>query len=165
MTTCDDILEALFLSHDLDPAAAAHVQAHLQECPACGAQAAGIEKVSAVLRASTTLEPPPALGRRTLAAAAPLLAERAAALARGYRRRLTQAVAAALLPLPAVLALDAYAVRALHGFLSVVLPSPVSAYLAFNFAALVVLTIALTYAAVPVLADRQLRLTRREGYA
>jgi len=161
MSACDDILEALFLARDLDPASTAHVQ----ECARCHEEAVALGKVTAALRAGATPEPPVALRRSTLAAAAPLLAERAAALARGYRRRLVQAVAAALLPLPAVLVLDAYAVRALHWLLSTLLPAPVSTYLSFNFAALVLLTIALTYAAVPVLADRQLRLTRHEGYA
>ncbi len=160
MITCGNVLEALFLARDLDPAATAH----LQECARCREQATALAAVGARLRAATAPAPPPGLRRRTLAAAAPLLAERAAALAHGYRRRLTRAVAAALVPLPIVLALDAYAIRTLHAFLSALLPAPVSAYLAFNFAALVVLTIALTYAAVPVLADRQIRLARRGGY-
>ena len=161
MSACDDILEAVFLARELDPAATAHVA----ECPRCREEAAALGRVATVLRASIAPEPPPALGRRSLAAAAPLLAERAMTHAGGYRRRLMQAVAAALLPLPAVLLLDAWVVRALHGLLSAVLPGPVSTYLCFNFAALVVLTIACTYGAVPLLADRQLRLARREGYA
>jgi hypothetical protein len=161
MSGCDDVLETLFLARDLDPAARAHVA----ECARCRAEVAALGKVATTLRAAITPEPPPGLRRCTLSAAAPLLAERAAALAHGYRRRLAQAVVAALLPLPAVLVLDAWAVRALHGLLSALLPGPVSAYLAFNFAALVALAIAMTYAAVPVLADRQIRLARRDGYA
>jgi hypothetical protein len=161
VTGCYDVLEMLLLARDLDPAATAH----LQECARCHEQATALGRIGPALRAGTVPAPPPGLRRRTLTVAAPLLAHHAARFAHGDRRRLMRAVAAALLPLPAVLAVDAYAIRALHAFLSALLPAPVSAYLAFNFAALVVLTIALTYAAVPVLADRQIRLARRGGYA
>jgi len=158
MIACDDVLEAVFLGAELDPAATAHVR----ECPRCGQEEPALRAIAATLGADVAPAPLAALGQRTLAAAAPLLAGHAAAAERSYRRHLGRAVAAALLPLPLVLVLDAYVVRGLHAALSVLLPAIVSTYLAFNFAALVMLATALTYAAVPVLADRQLRL-RRHG--
>jgi hypothetical protein len=159
MSPCDDILEAVLLGGELDPAAAAHVR----ECARCGQEAPALQAIAAALRGDVVPDPAAGLRQRTLATASPLLAGRTAASERSYRRHLGRAVAAALLPLPLVLVLDAYVVRGFHAVLSVLLPATVSTYLAFNFAALVMLATALTYAAVPVLADRQLRLARRLG--
>ena len=100
--------------------------------------------------------PPPPADRvaRTVAAAAPLLAARAR-LAR--RRAWVRPLAIGLLPLPAIVVLNWVVVRALHALVSLVLPEPIGTYLAAQYALLVLCLLAATYAAVPILADRQAR--------
>jgi hypothetical protein len=46
--------------------------------------------------------------------------------------------------------------------LSAVLPGALSLYLVFNYAATLALLLALTYSAIPILAERQARLRREE---
>jgi len=105
--------------------------------------------------------PPPAadLMPRMLAAAAPLLA---AHVRRTSLRALLRPLVVALLPLPAILAFDATVVAALYGLLSLVLPAAVTTYLVVQYSLFVLLLLALAYAAVPVLVDRQARATLEE---
>ena len=102
-----------------------------------------------------TLDVPPAppdLVAKTLAAAAPLLA----AHARRTRARVwIRPLVVALLPLPAVIAIDVVIARTLYAVLSLVLPDIVTTYLVAQYVLLMMLLVGLTYAAVPVLADRQ----------
>jgi hypothetical protein len=69
------------------------------------------------------------------------------------------------LPLPAVLLLNVYLVRAAHAVLSTILPEAVSLYLVVNYTALLALLLTLAYGAIPLLSDRQLRLRREESHA
>lgn len=149
MTICDEVLAATLLREPLDPAAEAHVQA----CDRCAAEAPLVRAVAGGLDAFEPAPPSPGLGAGVLRAARPALrvARRARWVAIG------RALAVALVPLPLVVLLDATLVRALHGALAVVLPDGLSTYLAFNYAALLALLLALTYAAVPLLVERQAR--------
>ena len=149
MTDCDEVRTALFLGGTVD---AEHVSA----CRDCGAAQAAVR----VLALHSVPAPPSRA--RVLAAAAPLLARRARYVA---WRALGRAVAAALLPLPLILAVDVYLVRAAYGLLHAVLPRALSLYVVFNYAATVTLLLALTYAMIPIVAERQIRLRREERRA
>jgi hypothetical protein len=105
-------------------------------------------------------DPPPALTAGVLRVAAPLLAQHA----RPSWRALARALVVALVPLPAILALDVVMVRGAYDLLHLLLPAALSAYVAFNYAALLALLLGLTYAAVPVLAARQARLQLQEAH-
>jgi hypothetical protein len=89
-----------------------------------------------------------------LAAASPLLAVHAR---RTSPRAWLPPLAVALLPLPLVVVANVALARVLHAVLSLVLPDVVSTYLVAQHALFVLLLAAVTYAAVPVLADRQAR--------
>jgi hypothetical protein len=105
--------------------------------------------------------PPPDLAARTMAAAAPLLAMRAR---RAHARAWVRPLLVTLVPLPAILALDAAIVRALHSLLSVVLPEALSTYFSAQYALLALLLLAIGYAAVPVIAERQARAALEEAH-
>jgi hypothetical protein len=145
---CDDVLEAVLLGRTLTADAALHVA----ECPRCAAEAPALRAVAGAL--AVPPPPPSALVDRVAAAATPMLA-------RLRRRALARAIVVPLLPLPLIVFVDALAVRALGGLLGVVLPETLATYLVFHWTAVLILGLALATAAVPVLADRQLRV--REG--
>jgi hypothetical protein len=114
----------------------------------------GDERLDRVLRASVVPAPPPDAAARACAAAAPLLAVHAR---RASLRSVLAPVLAALVPLPVVLLVDVVVVQALYAVLAAWLPAAVSAFVVWNYALLLVLLLATTYAAVPLLVDRQLR--------
>jgi hypothetical protein len=151
MTGCDDIRAARLLGEPLDSAAAAHVRG----CPRCRADEAVVLPLARALAAEPAA-PAPGLTGRVLTAAAPLLAAQAR---RAARWRLARALAAALVPLPAIVLLDLSLVRAAYHALSAVLPHAVSLYVVGNYAAFLALLLALTYGAIPFLAARQGRVT------
>ena len=161
MATCDEIRETLFLGGSLDDAAAAH----LRECASCQEEARVIRALTLGLATGAVPDPPPGLTARLLEAARPLLAARGLAQRQQSRRQLARAVIVALLPLPAILVLNAYAVYAAYAVLSAILPATLSAYLVFNYTALLVLLMTLTYGAVPLFADRQARLGQEARFA
>jgi hypothetical protein len=105
--------------------------------------------------------PPPGLAGRVLRAAAPLLARNAR---RATWPAVARALAAALVPLPLIAFFDWQIVRTAHAVLSRVLPDALSFYLVFNYTATLVLLLALTYAAVPILVERQARLRHQESH-
>jgi hypothetical protein len=110
------------------------------------------------------LEVPPTspdLVSKTLAAAAPLLV----AHARRTRARVwLRPLVVALLPLPLVVAVDVLVARALYALLSLFLPDVVTTYLVAQYLLLMLLLVGLTYAAVPVLADRQAHALLEEAH-
>src|SRR5438128_52052 len=106
--------------------------------------------------------PPPGLATRVLGAAEPLLARNARRAAGSI---LARALAAALLPLPVILLLDFYLVRAAFALLTTILPTALGAYLVFNYTATFALLLALTYGAIPIFFERQVRLRREESNA
>jgi hypothetical protein len=155
MTGCDDILTALMLRAPLG----AEAEAHVAGCSRCAAERVSVLRIADALAAGAAPEPPPALSLRVLAAAEPLLA-RNARLATWPA--VARALGAALLVLPVLLFVDWQLVRTIHQVLSAVLPGALSLYLVFNYAATLALLLALTYSAIPILAERQARLRREE---
>jgi len=149
MTTCDDVLATLLLGQPLDAAAEAHVDA----CDRCSAEAPVVRTLAEGLAAFAPSPPAPGLSAAVLRVARPLLRE----ARRARWAAVARALAAALVPLPLIVLLDATIVRALRSALAVVLPSGLSTYLAFNYAALLALLLSITYAAVPLLVERQAR--------
>lgn len=106
--------------------------------------------------------PSPDLGVKVMAAAAPLLAAHARrATARAWVRPLL----VALVPLPLIVLVNVSVVRALYGLLSIILPDVVSAYLVAQYAFVVLALLGLTYASVPLLAERQARTALENVHA
>jgi hypothetical protein len=152
MMPCDDILSALVLGLPL-PAGA---EEHVEGCARCRVEAPLARQVAQALTLSSS--PSPALGARVLTAAEPLLAARRRRVAR--RRNIdwwlvVRALGAALLPLPLILAIDVALVGVAWELLARVLPEALTTYLVANLAITLALLLALTYAAVPLLAARQ----------
>jgi len=152
---CDTVAEALLLGRALDAAARAHVDA----CDACG-QACDLLPTVARALADDPAPVPPALAARVRHATAPLLARNAR---REVWWSLARAVGVSLLPLPLLVAIDAYLLRTAYVWLSTVLPGALSLYLVLEYTALVALMLTLTYGAIPLLTERQLRLQREES--
>jgi hypothetical protein len=115
-----------------------------------------------LLGALETPPPPPNLTPRVLAAVAPLLAAHAR---RTSWRTFLRPLLVALLPLPLILVADVAIVTTLYTLLSLVLPAAVSTVLVFQYVLFVLLSLALAYAAVPLLVDRQARATFEEAHA
>jgi hypothetical protein len=161
--SCDEALAALALDRGAgrdraSTGAVAHAVAHLAGCDRCQAERARAEQVSHALAHHQAAAPAPAADAafrsRLLAAAAPLLARRASE-ARALRRRVAWAFTLALLPLPAILYANFKLLLAAHGLLSTLVPPSVSLYLVACLGAGVALLLALSYAAVPVMAARR----------
>ena len=148
MIGCEEVDEMRFLGRPLAPDALAHTRA----CARCQAEEASLAAVTGALGASTVPGARAGLNARVLAAAEPLLAANAA---RAARRRLVRALAAGLLPLPAILLLDFWLVRAGYDLLTRFLPEALSLYVVANWVGFLALLLALTYGAIPFLAARQ----------
>lgn len=155
MSDCGEVLAGVLLRGALDPAAAAHVRG----CARCSEAEPIVRALGRAFAADAAVTPPAALQARVLQAAAPLLAENARRIAWSAVLR---PVAAALVPLPLVLFIDAYLVRTVYDVLRGLLPSALSTFLVLNYTALLALLLTLTYGAIPLLADRQVRLRRQE---
>lgn len=89
----------------------------------------------------------------TVASVRSALAERAR---RTYRRRVAGALAAALLPLPLIVAYDGALLGWLHSLASRVLPEPLPTLAVSGYAGAAALLLAATYAAIPVLVEKTL---------
>jgi len=152
---CDAVAEALLLGRALDAAARAHVDG----CDACR-QARALLPALAQTLADDPAPVPAELAARVQRATAPLLARNAR---RAVWWSLARAVGVSLLPLPLLLAIDAYLLRTAYAWLSTVLPGALSLYLVVEYTALVALMLTLTYGAIPLLTERQLRLQREES--
>lgn len=149
MTTCDDVLEKLLLEEALDPDGSDHVRG----CSRCGRDSEVVANLRRELAASPAPEPPPALYERVASAAQPLLARNRR---RATWRLVARAVGAGVLPLPAILLVDAYVLGEIHRLLSLVLPQMLSLYVLAGQATLIALLLAISYGAIPILAERQL---------
>ncbi len=160
MSACDDVRVLLAFGRPLETEAAAH----LRDCARCRLDEPVARALAAALSADVVGGPPPVLAERVLRAAAVPLARYARRAARPDWGAVARAVGTALLPLPAILYLDALLVRGAYRLLSAVLPGALSAYLVFSYAAVLALLLALTYAAVPLLAEHQGR-GREERHA
>ena len=148
MITCDDVDELRAFGRPL----VADAEAHVRGCTRCREAETALGAVSATLAASAVRSVPAGLTAQVLAAAAPLLAANAA---RAARQRLVRALAAGLAPLPAILALDFWLIRAGYGLLTRFLPDALSLYVVANWVGFLALLLALTYGAIPFLAARQ----------
>jgi hypothetical protein len=155
---CDDILAAVLLGTPLPANAATHVTG----CARCRSEAPLVRAVAAALAADAVPPPAPALGVRVLAAAEPLLAVRRLHVPWALVLR---ALGVALLPLPLIVLVDVGLIGAAHRLLAHVLPAALTTYLIANLASTLALLLALTYAAVPLLAARQLRAHPEDAHA
>ncbi len=115
-----------------------------------------------LLGALDTPPMPADLTTRVLVAAGPLLAAHAR---RTSWRTFLRPLVVALLPLPLILAADVAIAGALYSLFSLVFPAVVSTVLVAQYALVVLLSLALAYAAVPVLVDRQARALLEEADA
>ena len=158
MTDCDETLTALLLGGALGADGAAH----LATCPRCRAEKESAEGLRRTLAAHPVAAPPPTLTAQVLRAATPLLARNAR---RATWPTLARALAAALVPLPVILLVDFYLVRAAYGILTALLPGGLGAYLVFNYTATLALLLALTYGAIPILVEQQVRRRQQESHA
>jgi len=122
--------------------------AHVEECAACGRNALPIDGIAMVLSRSALSFDPRQLSAQVIERVRPQM-ERLAA--RAFRRRVAVVLVISMLPLPLVLAYDAYLLRFLYGAVSWLLPEAVAAYLVLSYAAALVLLLAATYAAIPIL--------------
>ena len=116
----------------------------------------------ALLGMLETPAPSPELTTRVLSAAAPLLAAQAR---RTSWRTFLRPIAVALLPLPLILAADAAIAAGLYALCSLVFPPVVGTVLVAQYALFVLMSLALAYAAVPLIVDRQARATFEEAHA
>ena len=153
--SCDDAVAAVFLGEVGDES----TRAHLATCARCREHVPLMGAIAQAFAASPVPEPPPGLTARVLRAAGPLLGRRAAWPALG------RAVAAALVPLPIIVWIDWLVVRTAERLLSAVLPGPLGTFVVVNYSILLLLLLALTYGAVPILAERQARGQREESHA
>ena len=116
----------------------------------------------ALLGTLDTPAPTSELTARVLMAATPLLAAHAR---RTSWRTFLRPLVVALLPLPLILAADAAIASWLYGLFSLVFPPVVSTVLVVQYALVVLMSLALAYAAVPLIVDRQARATFEEAHA
>lgn len=156
MTDCDAVRERRFLGRPL-----AEDETHAATCPGCGPELDALAQVAAALVADVSPTPTPTLAPRVRLAVRPLLATRRRYAA---RHAIAAAVAAALLPLPLIVCFDVWALAAIHGALTRLLPAGLSLYLVVNYAAVLALLGALTYGAIPLLAERQARVFREASH-
>lgn len=139
---------------DHTPGASAGAQAlaaHVAQCDECRAAPPPLARLGALLAADTVAIDTAALSRRTLVRLQPELMRLAAP---AWWRRVAVAVFLALLPLPVVLAYDAYLLRLLYGVVSALLPPMLATLLVLSYGAFLVLLFAATYAAIPVVLAR-----------
>lgn len=128
------------------------LRAHVAECEQCRADPPDIAEVSRLLQSAVVDLDASPLSRSTLERLRPELARRAAA---AFHRRVAVGLMVALIPLPAVLLLDAYVLRALFGLVSLVVPTTLAAYLVISYSVFLLLVTALVYGAIPLLVERQ----------
>jgi len=125
---------------------------HAAECSECGAAPLPLPRIEAALTAAVVDVDATALSQRVLVQLRPELQRRASAV---LWRRVIAGILLALLPLPAVVAYDAYVLQAIYALVSAWLPSAFAAYIVLSYAAFLVLLFAVTYAAIPLLVMRE----------
>jgi hypothetical protein len=135
---------------------------HVAGCADCGRDLPSLRGLGHALRAAPDPGPAPALlwaaiEQRT----APILDHHAETSPR--LPSLAAVVAAALLPLPILVPLNLLSLWGLHELLSTLLPSAVSLALVAGQATFLTLLLGLTYASVPLFANRQRRALLEES--
>ena len=127
---------------------------HLTDCEECSHDGVTPESL-AMLESALRVEDPPADDRlvaRTLMTAGPLLKSRARV---AYRRRVAMALVAALIPLPIVVIYSRWLFGLMHSVLELVFPGSVADVLVTGYSICLILVVSLTYASIPILADRR----------
>ena len=157
--TCDELLDAWLGHGDLPPGGAEH----LATCPSCQQDAEAVTALSSALRAHAAPAPPPWLSRTVLRSAAPLLAARAEPVPRpAWRAARDRAPSPAAHPGCRLVSLVRGDTRAALGPSCRTRSASTSPR---SYAVLLALLLGLTYAAVPLLAARQLRPPLEEHHA
>lgn len=126
---------------------------HALSCDACRADALPLAQLSALLDDGTPAVDAAQLSRLALAGVAPALRARAQA---AFWRRLRVVLAAALLPLPLVIAADAWMLEWLYQLLAAWVPASVALYVVVSYAVWLLVAIGSAYAAIPLLLARGL---------
>jgi hypothetical protein len=127
------------------------LSAHVAECDVCQQLAPPMARIAAALGAAPLQIDAAALSQQAVRRVAPLLAAMARAV---FWPRLARVLGIALVPLPALIAVDALLLFWLYGQMSAWLPSGVATYLIASYAAMVSLCVGLAYAAIPLLLGR-----------
>jgi hypothetical protein len=137
---------------------------HLSDCVDCAEEGVDATRIAALEKALRIEEPATdgQLVARTLVSVRPLLEARSAAK---YRRRVAAAIAAGLVPLPLIALYSRWLLGILHQGLDAFFPGGVADVLVGGYTACLLLVISLTYAAIPILADRQPALASRRVVA
>ena len=130
----------------------ARLSAHSADCVECKNMPLPLDRIAAVLEAAVPAIDAAALSRQTFVQLQPELQRRA--LAGGWRR-IAVGVLLALLPLPLVLAYNAYLLHVAYDLLRNLLPAAIAAYLVLSYGAFLLLLFATTYAAIPLLMVHQ----------
>jgi hypothetical protein len=125
---------------------------HARECADCAVSQDEIARVGSALRRESIDLDTTLLSRRVAAMVAPELARLAG---QAFRRRVAFYLGLALIPLPLVLAYDAFVLRLVFHLLSGLLPEALATYVVASMALSGLLVIASAYAAIPLLVDRQ----------
>lgn len=128
--------------------------AHARECDDCRSAGPSIDGLAARLDTSTVELDASRLSRLVLACAAPELQARARAL---FWRRLARTLAAALVPLPLVLAADLWWLGRVYDVATVWLPAGLAADFVLSYAVSLLVLIGSAYAAIPLLLARPVR--------
>ncbi|HXQ20388.1 MAG TPA: hypothetical protein VN812_01855, partial [Candidatus Acidoferrales bacterium] len=132
---------------------------HAEHCDECRTAPLPLDRVATLLNAGSVDIDTSLLSRRVLARLTPQLQRRAAVI---HWRRVAACVLLALVPLPVVLAYDAYVLHVTFEVVSVLLPATLAAYLVLSYAAFLLLLFALTYASIPLLMQHD-RLAAARG--
>jgi hypothetical protein len=130
----------------------AQLTAHSADCAECRNTPLPLDRIAAILEAAVPAVDAAALSRQTFAQLRPELQRRA--LADGWRR-VAIGVLLSLLPLPLVLAYNAYLLHVLYDLLSNLLPAAIAAYLVLSYGAFLLLLFGTTYAIIPLLMAHQ----------
>jgi hypothetical protein len=126
----------------------AWLTAHSVDCAECQEEPLPLDHLASLLEEGTPDLDPATLSRHTFARLQLELQRRVPVV--GWRR-VAVGVLLSLLPLPFVLAYNAYFLRLVYDYLSALLPAALAAYLVLSYAASLVLLFAATYAAIPIL--------------
>jgi hypothetical protein len=125
---------------------------HAAGCEQCRSERPPIAELEALLATEVEIDAA-ALSRAALRALRPELSRLSAAV---FRRKVAAGLVVALVPLPLILFLNAYLLRAVYALAALIVPSTLAAYLVFSYAALVLLLLAFAYGSIPLLVAKQL---------
>lgn len=129
------------------------VRAHASACEDCAGAPLPAEEIGDVLGSYAVAVDAASLSQKVVLCLRPELAAMAAA---AFRRRAALALLAALVPLPAIALFDVWVLHSVYTLVCMLLPAAVAAYLVLTYASVLLLVLAATYAAIPLLIARAL---------